>query len=89
MHTNVPAGHPKQSAELVLPVLAVYVPVGQAVHPTAPADEKVPRGQSMQVASLVAPTSFEYLPAGQEEHPVPPDVDRKVPPMHLLQEGLP
>ena len=86
---NDPAGHPKQSPELALPVLAVYVPRGQAVHPAAPADENVPRAQSTHDASLVAPTALEYFPAAQSEHPVAPADVENLPPTHLLQTGLP
>ena len=77
---NVPAGHPRQSAELVLPVLAVYVPTVQGLHTARFASEYEPLRQLGHVVRETA----ENVPAAQTVHVPEPALDEIDPNGHGL-----
>ena len=77
---NDPAGHPKQSPELALPVLAVYVPTMQGVQSASPSLDQVPLGQLGHEVRVCA----ENLPAAQRTHEPEPELVEIEPGGHAM-----
>jgi len=78
MGPNVPAGHPKQSLELVLPVLAVYVPTVHGVQSACPWLDHVPLGQFGHEEREYA----ENVPAAHRTHEADPELAEMRPKGH-------
>lgn len=83
-----PEPHGLHAMQEVCPRFVWYRPASQAVHDTAPAEEKVPVAHLLHVVLHDVPAFVLYVPAAQDVHlpeELAPQSVRYEPPAHVLQ----